>query len=1114
MVVSLRTKLAASTALAALAWTAPSVAQDQAASTATDQQVPAPVDETAEPESEILVVGVREALQVAAERKRDADTFVDSITATDIGAFPDKSVAESLQRVPGITVARTFQGDATHYPAEPTAVIIRGLTQTRSEINGRDSFSASAGYGLNFADISPDLLAAIDVYKNQSADMIEGGIAGTIDLRTRVPFDQAGTLVSLSASANYGSLSEKVNPEVSGLVSTRVDTNVGEFGFMVAGSYSKLDTISQGALLTRYVPFAPGVFGPGITYIPNGFLETRTRYERERKGASAAFQWESPNRDLLFTAQYNRSDYDNIAFENSFTSYWAYVPPTTPQTQLFTDPNFIAPPRGGAPFTFFPDGRFRSGVITSSLGGGGYGFTDANGNYVPTSTNVFGTLPDGRPYIQPCTFAANGNVPCRLGVPINTTTRYIGERRRIEDMAFNLKWTASDRLTLTADYQHVNAKSRSDDTTFNFRTFANIGLNLEGEYPDVTLLPPSGYNTFGSDPLSNSANYSPESIMDHITDSRGDLDAFRADLSYTPDVDWIEEIRVGGRYANRRQEHNWSAYNWQAISADWTANPAQSYFVDSGPAFRPDGTILFQGYEPGFYETKSFGRNILTGSIIDHDQFLFPTDEVTSNKDELADRFSVRGQTDEGGVASSLWNPICDRPNEVVGSCFTPGEMLDVRERTKSAYAMVKFRQDDMLGSIGVRGNIGVRWVETTVRSGGATTFATPFTGAAVNCLPLTPAQQAALAQNPYLITPACLAAASTDDRTFSSGNFVASTVETTHTNFLPSLNLRFDLSREWLVRFAVSRAISKPDIGLLKNFTIIQRDALTQADIVPGNPNLVLDAQGRPVSYRFGYSAQITNPRLEPIKADQVDLSLEYYSPTAGSFSATAFYKKFYDYIQNGRFTVPITNNGVTRDIVATGPTNGDGASLYGLEFAFQRYFDFLPDPFDGLGVQLNYTRVWNSGVQNTNLIIETNPDGGGTSTALSAQPGRINPGRLEQLSDHAFNAVLLYEKGPVGLRVAYNWRSRYLDSVNDCCLGFPVWHTPEGFLDASLRFAITPNIEFNLQGSNLLETKIKTEAQVRGPTDTDPDQESLFLPGSIFETDRRVLAGVRVKF
>lgn len=1117
MKLSLRSALVGTSALASCGIAAPATAQQGPTDPAPVVQGQAAHGESSpEATDDILVVGVRRALRTASERKRNADTFVDSITATDIGAFPDKSVAEALQRVPGVTVARTSQGDATHYPAEPSAVIIRGLTQVRSEINGRDSFSASSGNGLNFADVSPDLLAAIDVYKNQSADMIEGGIAGTVDLRTRLPFDQAGTQFSLSADGNYGTLSKKVQPDVSGLVSTRFETPLGEFGIMASGAYSKVDTISQGAMLTRYVPFAAGVFGPEQTYIPNGFLETRTRYSRERKGASAAFQWESPDKTLLFTTQYNRSDYDNIANENSFTSYWGYVPQTTPQTTLFTDPYFIAPPAGGAPFVFGSNGQFQSGVITSSLGAGGYGSTDANGNYIPTSTNIFGVLPNGQPYIQPCNYTTNGNVPCRLGVPINTTTRYIGDKQRISDLSFSLKWSPTERLSVKVDYQHVAASSRTDDTTFNLRTFANIALNTTGTYPSVKLLAPSGYNTYGADPLSNSANYAPDSIMDHITDSHGKLDAFRADASYKIGSPWLDEILVGGRYANRRQEHSWSAYNWQSISSDWGVNPGASSFVDSGPTYAPDGTIIFQGYEPGWYETKSFGQNILGGGIIDHSQFIFPTDAVTSNIAELAKRFSVAGQTDQGGVASSNWIPICDRPQNVPGTCFTPGEMLNVSERTKSAYAMVKFGGPDahLFGDTTLRGNIGLRWVEMIVRSGGATTFAQPFDDASVNCLPLNAAQAAALAANPYLITPACLAAASASDRAYSSGGVVTSTITSKHTNFLPSLNLRLDLSPHWLIRFAASRALSNPDIGLLKNFTIIQRDSLTQADIVPGNPNLVLDAQGRPVSYNFGYSAQITNPRLKPITANQIDLGLEFYSAKAGSFSIDLFYKKFFDYIQNGVFSVPITNNGVTRTIVATGPVNGSGASLKGFEIAYQRFFNFLPAPFDGLGVQLNYTRVENSGVKNTNLIIDTNPDGGGTATALSAQPGRINPGSLEQLSKNAFNAVLLYEKGKVGFRAAYNWRSRYLDSVNDCCLGFPVWHTAEGFLDSSVRFAFTKYLELNVQGSNLLGTKIRTEAEVLGPTDTDPNHKPLFLPGSVFETDRRIQVGARLKF
>ena len=140
-------------------------AQDQAAQP--DQTKP--ISETTSPQAAtsdtvpsnaIIVTGIRRALQNAAQRKRNADTVVDSITATDIGAFPDKSVAEALQRIPGITVDRiAAHGDVSHFSAEPSGVIIRGLPQVRSEFNGRDIFSANSSRGLSWSDVTPELLA-------------------------------------------------------------------------------------------------------------------------------------------------------------------------------------------------------------------------------------------------------------------------------------------------------------------------------------------------------------------------------------------------------------------------------------------------------------------------------------------------------------------------------------------------------------------------------------------------------------------------------------------------------------------------------------------------------------------------------------------------------------------------------------------------------------------------------------------------------------------------------------------------------------------------------------------------------------------------------------------
>jgi iron complex outermembrane recepter protein len=646
------------------------------------------------------------------------------------------------------------------------------------------------------------------------------------------------------------------------------------------------------------------------------------------------------------------------------------------------------------------------------------------------------------------------------------------------------------------------------------RTFANVDLDLTGQYPQMNLLRPNGYNLMpGPAPFADYRNYSNDSAMDHREDSDGTLNAARLDMEYEFGSDWLDDLSFGARFADREQEHKWSAYNWASISADWGTNPVDSWFLDSGPTRNPDGSIRFQGYEPGYYETRNFGSNILNGNLLTPGTFVFMRRDILRDPAATAARFSVTGQTDQGGVASSTWNPICDRPDELPDSCYTRGEILDVREKTLSGYAMLRFGGDnaELFSGIKVRGNLGVRVVETKLISQGALNFAQPFTPAQLNCVPLTPAEIAALPASAYAISISCLAAASVDDHNFSNGGNALSTASSSRVNVLPSFNLRLDLSDGFFVRFAASKAISKPDIGLLRNYVTMNRIFVPQSEIVRGNPNVVLNAAGQPVSYRYSYTASSGNPRLKPIRADQLDLSLEHYSSKFGTFGLALFYKKFHDYIQNGTFSVPITNNGVTRDVVVTGPVNGDGASIKGIELSYSGFFNFLPSPLDGFGVQANFTHLKNSGVTNSNLIIDTT---GGNQVVASAILGNINPGVLEGLSDNSYNLVLLYEKERFGARLAYNWRSRFLTSVNDCCVGFPVWSRPQGFLDASLRYAITDNIEFSLQGSNLLRTKTRLMAQVEGSTALDPDRARRFLPTGYYESDRRVEAGIRVKF
>ena len=205
--------------------------------------------------NEIVVSGIRQSLANSQQIKRDSDTVVDAITAQDIGALPDRSVTEALQRVPGVAINR-FAGsnDPDHFSVEGSGVVIRGLNFVRSEFNGRDAFPAGVGgQALNFADVPSELLGSVIIAKNATADMIEGGLAGTVNLNTRKPFDNKGFHVSFDAEGNYGDMEKKWSPTGSLLVSDTWETGDGStFGVLADVSYSRIRSRSDGIQVTNF----------------------------------------------------------------------------------------------------------------------------------------------------------------------------------------------------------------------------------------------------------------------------------------------------------------------------------------------------------------------------------------------------------------------------------------------------------------------------------------------------------------------------------------------------------------------------------------------------------------------------------------------------------------------------------------------------------------------------------------------------------------------------------------------------------------------------------------------------------------------------------------------
>jgi TonB-dependent receptor len=186
----------------------------------------------------VVVSGIRQSLQSAVQVKKNTMEVVDSIRAEDIGKLPDPNVAETLTRIPGVQGYR-YGGEGASPVGVGSGLTIRGLSgQTASQVDGRSYFTAG-GSEFNIEGAIPGMIAGLDVYKNPSAEHIEGGIGGLIDIKTRRPLDLPKMSGSLAVSGRYNDMVKQWQPEYFGLVSHKWDVRDGEMGLLLGANYQK-----------------------------------------------------------------------------------------------------------------------------------------------------------------------------------------------------------------------------------------------------------------------------------------------------------------------------------------------------------------------------------------------------------------------------------------------------------------------------------------------------------------------------------------------------------------------------------------------------------------------------------------------------------------------------------------------------------------------------------------------------------------------------------------------------------------------------------------------------------------------------------------------------------
>ncbi|GIU09867.1 TonB-dependent receptor [Shewanella sp. c952] len=843
---------------------------------AADADATAAADENIE---KIEVRGIRASQAANLNSKRFADGTVDAISAEDIGKFPDKNVAETLARIPGVTIDRTF--------GEGQGVTIRGVQpdQNLTLLNGQAVGTSQwfvlsdATRNFNFELLASEMISGLEVYKTSQADIDEGALGGTVILHTRKPLDLEANTFNASVEGQYGDLSEEWDPGLSGLYSWKNEEET--FGMLVSASYQKRS-------VRRETTEDFGWFGPSIERIdplmeppkgadekgatPWGIGSALFEQERERVGYDVTAQW-APTDELDMTLHYLSSTMkaDNVN-SNLIGIPFRGVAFLGEDTNEGTVTNGIVdsldvtglPNRPGWARHMAYDNIFRDGSEMSTQ------VIDFDGNY---------SLDTGKLHWQ-------------LGM-----TEGKGTNRDF----FTEFWVDATDPRAAFDFTNPGGTAPAID-------FTGASPWLENPGDEMWL----------------------GGIFDQLNETTDKETYAQLDYSWYVDFGGVQEIKVGGKYRDRSMEQNrwktdlsgldpigagslgpasdfWSG-DMVNVSHSDTSMPSQSYFM-------PDRDTMYNA--------------------------LYAVNECTATSAGLCRNTDV----------------------------FQGSSSFDVAEKISALYAMAKFDVE------GVRGNVGLRYVETDTTSEGT------------------------VAGDPVKY-------------------------ESDYSEWLPSINIAYDLSSDVILRAAASRALTRP----------------APFQLAPA-VNLTPETS----------SGSAGNPFLEPLTAAQYELGAEWYFTPESVLGLTAFKKDISNFIYTTTVSAVIEGEQINQ---LRTPVNGGNTSIDGVEFQMQHAFD------NGFGGYVNYTYTDVADAKVTEAVLITNPDG---SVVAATQDSYVE---LPNTSKNSYNLGAYYEDDLFSARVNYNYRSEYFLAKTE--IGNQ-YRDEQQQVDAQLSWNATENITISFEALNI---------------------------------------------
>ena len=995
------------------------------------QETDQSTNSTDEAIEEITVLGTRATVQRSIDLKRNSTQIVDGLSAEEIGDIPALSIGAALETSTGATSHRENGG--------ATELSIRGLGPFlgTTVVNGREATNGGGNRAVNFSIFPSEMFNKIAIHKTQSAEYIEGAVSGQVHLDTKKPLDYGKRL--LQANLKLAHSPDETNIE-----------GGQDYGSRATFAYIDQFDFDSGARL-------------GISLGVQARDETNP--EQEYQTTSGGGRLEACE---LTSFDANAQP---IATEGRCYQVGAGVDNTEIQGVLDGNPNYNSV--ADIPFAYIPrDHRYRQNT-TDDEREAVFGAIQLQPNDRLDITLDFQySERDQRERRKDLQFGNTQNDLTALisnpatGVIYSSVSEtdilaWSTDFQRLEEYegyGINFDYALTDNLSLSFDYANsetirtetdveLRLGARDNNLVGGNRTDFDVQLDVnQGPHAALATILDNGGNGFEvTDPSYFNARDRARLRAREQT-RENTLDALRADLAWTRDSGAIHTVKAGVRS---------SSMEYLSLGASSATDRGLNLFEDSDLA------------TPGGNADNALTDAVLANVLACANQS-FPESGFLSN---VRDGELVTNASSGSAVSSyATFNFDCAANawlasyGGLAGIQFQNGITSgtnDVTEDTLSFYVQADF--DTEWGNYPVRGNFGVRVVDTDITSVG---YRTPLT------------------------------VESTDEGYFISespdGGFESDTQKSDYQEVLPSLTLIVDLNDDLILRSGIFRGMSRPDPNAY------------------GNGRQIRDNSGDTIGYESLAEAVngITatgNPYLKPILSTNLDLGLEWYANDDTMIAGAIYWKEFNGGFENVAQLETFDIDGYpVEGLISTTQISNRDSTIKGIELTLTHSFDYLPGFWSGFGGKFSYNYA------DSDFEFEDQYGGDGVSVAVDQDTGEVTetpligilpPANLFGLSKHVTSTQLYWGSEKWNVEAFFKTRSEYFQQFTRDTTGRIRYTEGNERLDLKVRYKMFDNVDVTLEAKNILD---------------EPRIDYRAVDGNVYQAlsyGPRLFLGVRVK-